>query len=203
MDAPVRVFPFSPPPLSFFSLLSPPHSIHSPSIDGLGRRWHHPDCLNFSRTDGVEAGETRGRVPGSWDPVPIQASDQSACGQVTDYLGASVLHLSMGAGLVREEGTPREESKETQLSVGRMRGEGAGRLQKRARPSAILTGNQQALFKTDKSRNSSISKLFRNVKVNARENSDELKVAASEGWRGWEGGACMCLNFHSHIHVIF
>lgn len=93
-----------------------------------------------------------------------------------------------------EEGTPREESKETRLS-GEARGEGAGRLQKKARPSAILTGNQQALFKIDKSRNSSLSKLFRNTNVNARENSDDLEVAASEAWGGLGGGGLCVFKF--------
>lgn len=46
-----------------------------------------------------------------------------------------------------KEGAPREDSKETQLSIGKVRGEGAGRLQNRARSPAILTGSQQALFK--------------------------------------------------------
>lgn len=59
--------------------------------------------------------------------------------------------------------------------VRRVSGEGAGRLQKRARPSALLTGSQQAPSNTDRSRNSSISKLFRNMKVDARENSEEFK----------------------------
>lgn len=179
----------------------PPHSIHSPSIDGLGRRWHHPDCLGFSRTDGVRAGETGVSGPGSWDSVQIRASELSVCGQVTEHLGASCPPLHGGRakatslrGLWGRRTLPGRNPRRLRLSVGRVRGEGAGRPQKRTRPSAILTGSQQALFKTDKSRNSSISRLFRNVKVNARENSDELKVAASEGWRGWRGpGVPVCV----------
>lgn len=73
------------------------------------------------------------------------------------------------------------------------KGREAPKLPKKASPSTLPTGNQPAPPQTDKLRKSSISKLLRNMKVGAQENSKELKVAASEGWRGLERAVCMCV----------
>ena len=80
--------------------------------------------------------------------VQIQASELCACEQDPEQLWASPSPLKS-----RVVKSPLSEGCENALSectLRRVSGEGAGKLHKKARPSALPTGNQQASSQTDK-----------------------------------------------------
>lgn len=97
----------------------------------------------------LDLGPERGvHVLGSWgsepvNPVQTQASELRACGQVPEPQMVGGVGpppsgcedaLSLGSQVILH----------TEHTLRRVSGEGAGRLRKKARPSAPLTGNQQA-----------------------------------------------------------